>query len=206
MQMKKTLLAALLVAAPFSTMAASTSNGNLDVYYVDSSLELDAGGTVDFDGDGFGVRGSGKIADNVFVFGEYQNVEYDPINGVELEFQQLRAGLGYLFSSSEQVDFYGKASFLNFQLESNVTDSADDNGWGVHGGLAFKPASGVTLFGELGYIDVGDLSGPEYNIGASFNFTEQFGVVANYRISDQETDDDTGVNIQDLQLGIRLNF
>lgn len=201
MQMKKTLLAALLAAAPFTTMA--TSAGHLDIYYTDANAEDTSGGGGDVDGDGFGIRGAGKISDQAFVYGEYQKNEYD--DAFDLEIQQIRAGLGYLFSSSKELELYGKGEFINFQAESDIGDD-DDNGWGVHGGVAFLPAPELRLFGEIGFIDVGDSDGPEYNLGASYNFTPQFGAVVNYRVSDLEDDGGAEFELSDLQIGARFNF
>lgn len=202
MQMKKTLLAALLAAAPFTTMAASA--GHLDIYYTDANAEDTSGGGGDVDGDGFGIRGAGKISDQAFVYGEYQKNEYD--DAFDLEIQQIRAGLGYLFSSSKELELYGKAEFLNFEAEADGVGSDDDNGWGVHGGVAFLPAPELRLFGEIGFIDVGDSDGPEYNLGASYNFTPQFGAVVNYRVSDLEIDGGDELELSDLQIGARFNF
>jgi len=205
MHLKKTLLAAALLAAvPYPAMAANPS-GHLEAYYLDSSLELEADDTVDFDGDGFGIRGDARVGENAFAFGEFQHAEYDRVGPVELNIEQIRFGLGYLFSRSEPLDFYGKLSYLNLELDSNVAD-AEDNGWAAHAGIAFRPSGTISLFGEIGYVDVSDLSGPEYSIGASFDVTGRFGIVAGCRLSDLESDDDTGLNLRDLQLGIRLGF
>ncbi|HSW13511.1 MAG TPA: outer membrane beta-barrel protein [Solimonas sp.] len=203
--MKKTLLAVLLASAPFTTMAAASSAGHVDVYYSDANAEATTGGlSGDVDGDGFGIRGAAKFTDQAFVFGEYQNTEYD--DAADLEIQQIRAGLGYLFSSSAELDLYGKVEFLNFEAEASGTGSSDDNGWGVHGGIAFMPAPEFRLFGELGYVDVGDSDGPEYNIGASYNFTPQFGAVVNYRVTDLDIDGGDELELSDLQVGVRFNF
>ena len=200
MQMNKMLIAAMLSAAPFATMAATAKSvGNLDIYYTDAEVEVTGG---DDDGDGFGVRGAGKISDQAFVFGEYQKNEYDDSN---LELQQIRAGLGYLFSTSDTLDLYGKASFLNFDAEAGGS-SEDDNGWGVHGGVSFVVTPAIRLFAEIGYLDVGDSDGPEYNFGGNFMFTEQVGLTANYRISDFDVDGGGELKLNDLQVGVRFNF
>ncbi len=199
------LAAALLLAAPCSAMAASQSTGYLDAYYLDASVEVEDGNSVDFDGDGFGVRGSAAIGERAFAFGEFQHAEYDRVGPLEFNIEQIRFGLGYVFSRSEQLDVYGKASYLNLELDTNLGEGSD-NGWAVHGGVSFKPTRVVTLFGEIGYVDVSDLSGPEYSIGASFNVTGQFGVVASYRISDLKIDSGGDFALQDLQLGVRIGF
>ncbi|AXQ27386.1 porin family protein [Solimonas sp. K1W22B-7] len=205
MHMKKTLLAALLVAAPFSTMAAPASNGWLDVYYNDSDFEITVPGlgSGDDSGDGFGIRGGAKFSDAAFVYGEYQKNEYDA--GFEVQF--LRAGLGYIFSNSDNVEFYGKAEIDNVDLDDGSGSSSDETGFGIHGGLAFKPTPAIRLFGEIGYLDIGDAGdGLEYTIGAAFSFTDNLGLIADYRVSNLEDDDSVEVELSDLQLGVRFTF
>jgi predicted porin len=205
MKMKKTLLAALLAAAPMASMAASGGpTGHLDVYYTDADLELDApvvGG--EDSGDGFGIRGSGKVADKVFVFGQYEKNSYDDSDG---ELQTIRAGLGFGLwqGSNTSIDIRGE--FIDVEGEDfPVGIEIDDSGYGVHVGAAFRPIPGLSLFGDVGWIDVGDYDGPEYTVGAVFNLNEQFGLFADYRITDVE-DDDIGLKSEDLHLGVRFNF
>lgn len=203
--MKKTLIAALLAAAPFTTMAASAKSvGYLDVYYTDAELEVSVPGlgTGDDDGDGFGIRGAGKFSDQAFVYGEYQKNEYDDSN---FEIQFLRAGLGYIFSQSGTVEVYGKAEVLNVDIDDGV-DSDDETGFGVHGGIAFLPMPELRLFGEIGYIDVKDTDGIEYTLGAIYSVSSQFGVFVDYRLTDVEDEDNVELELSDLQLGVRFNF
>jgi len=205
MHMKKTLLAALLIGAPFTTMAAPASNGWLDVYYNDSDIEITVPGfgSGDDSGDGFGIRGGAKFADSAFLYGEYQKNEFD----AGFEVQYLRGGLGYIFSNSDSVEFYGKAEVANVELDDGAGGSADETGFGVHGGIAFKPAPAIRIFGEVGYLDIGDAGdGLEYTIGGAFSFTDNLGIIADYRVSNLEDDTGTEVELSDLQLGVRFTF
>ncbi|MDM4770440.1 outer membrane beta-barrel protein [Solimonas sp. SE-A11] len=204
MKMKKTLLAALLAAAPVASMAASGGpTGHLDVYYTDADIELD-GPVVNGDesGDGFGIRGSGKVADKVFVFGQYEKNKYD--NDAEL--QTIRAGLGFGLWQDANTSLDIRAEFIDVDgKDFPLGIEIDDSGYGVHVGAAFRPLPGLSLFGDVGWIDVGDYDGPEYTVGAVFNVSNQFGLFADYRITDVE-DGDIGLKSQDLHLGVRFNF
>lgn len=203
MHLKKTLLAALLVAAPFATMAAApASSGHLEVYYNDADLDVDSVGASD-SGDGFGVRGQGKISDQAFIFGEYQKNEYDDS---EAEVQYLRGGLGFVLSSSSEVELTGKVQVVNVDV-SGPGGSADDTGFGGHVGIAFLPAPALRLFGEIGYIDAGDMGdGLEWTVGGAFSVSDQLALIADYRVSALEDDTNTEVELSDLQLGVRFNF
>lgn len=203
MHMKKTLLAALLAAAPFTTMAAAPT-GHVDVYYTDADIELDTALIKgDESGDGFGVRGSGQVADRVFVFGQYEQSDYD--NDAELE--TIRAGLGYGLYQDDDTSLALRAEYINVEgkdLPPGI--EIDDDGYGGHIGIAFRPLSALSLFGEVGWIDIGDYDGPEYTVGALFSLSSQFALVADYRIIDLEGDNDIAVEANDLHLGVRLNF
>lgn len=202
--MNKTLIAALLAAAPFTTMAAAKSGGHVDVYYNDAELEatVPGVGSGDDDGDGFGIRGAARFSEQAFVYGEYQKNEYDDS---DLEIQLIRAGLGFLFSADRNMELYAKGELVNVDSDAGG-ESDDETGFGVHGGIAFLPMPALRLFGEIGYIDIDDASGPEYTIGAAYSFTEQLAVVADYRVTDLEDENDVELELSDLQLGVRFNF
>jgi hypothetical protein len=194
---RKTLWAALL-CTPVAALAATAGGaGNVDIYYVNSEIEAGGGDT---DGDGFGVRGMGKITDAAFVYGEYQTVEYDAPGDPELE--QIRAGLGYAFLRQSGMDLYGKAELVNVDGDLGV----DDTGYGVHGGIKLMPAPELTLKGQVGWIDVDDVDGPEYLVGAAYNITPQWGIFTDYRFTDLEADGGGEAEVKDWRVGGRFNF
>lgn len=197
---RKTLLAALLCtpAISMAATAGAAGTGNLDIYYVDSETEFEGGGSVD--GDGFGIRGAGKIADQIFLYGEYQSVEYDFAGDPETE--QIRAGGGFFFLQQTEMAAYGKAEFIN--VDSDFTDD-DSSGFGLHAGLNFMPMPALALTGQVGYIDIEDADGPEYLLGASYNITPQIGIFTDYRFTDLESDAGDA-EIKDWRIGGRFNF
>jgi opacity protein-like surface antigen len=206
MDMNKTLLAAAVLAAvPFSTMAAApASSAYLDVYYVDSGVELDG---ADDDGDGFGARIAGKVADNIKLHGEYQTVNYDDS---DIDLDQIRAGASISFSQSDALKLFGKLEFVNLKADGGGADESE-SGFGVHGGLGFNVTPEFKLSASLGYLDVGDFGdGIEYNLGGSFDVTPAIAIVANYRVTDLQ-DGDFGAGsfdtkVDDIQVGVRFRF
>lgn len=193
---RRTLLAALL-CTPAMSMAATTGAagvGNLDVYYVSS--EIENGGSVD--GDGFGIKGMGKIAPQVFLHAEYQSVEYDAFGDPEAD--QLRAGGGFIFLQQQGLDAYAKAEYIDID-----GDVIEDNGFGVHAGLNFLPMPELTLTGQVGFVDIDTADGPEYLVGAAFNVTPQIGIFTDYRLSDLEADGGDA-EVGDWRVGGRFNF
>lgn len=194
MLFKKTLLGALL-CAPMAAFAATAGGaGNLDVYYVHSNLEN--GG--DEDGDGFGVKGMGRISDLAFVYGEYQAVDYDDSNG---EVDQLRAGLGYTFLRQQNMDLYGKLELVHLDYGNE-----DDTGFGAHAGASFAVAPALDLKAQIGWVDVDNTDGVEYLIGAAYDLNPQWGVFTDYRLSDLETSGGGDFEVSDWRIGARFNF
>ncbi|WP_165797313.1 outer membrane protein [Solimonas fluminis] len=203
--MNKTLIVALLTTVSASAMAAAPApSANLDVYYVDSSID---DGSSDEDGNGFGARIAGKVADNIKLYGEYQTVNYDDS---DVDLDQIRAGASIGFSQSDALNLFGKLEFINLKADGGGADESE-SGFGVHGGLAFNVTPEFQLLGSLGYLDVGDFGdGLEYNLGASFDVTPAISLVANYRVTDLEDGDFGGgsfdTKVDDIQLGVRFRF
>lgn len=225
---RKTLLAAALLAAP---LPAALAGSSLDLYYVGiTELEVDntAGGDFSFDdGDGYGAKGRFKLTDELFLAGEYQNVEYDELSfdsgtpsvssddvGLERELETWRAGLGYQFA---ETPFYLKGEYIGLESELSTTGDEgdedevggdiDEDGFGAHLGATGQPMEKLSLTAQIGYLDIGDVDGLEYLIGAALHFTDRFGIFADYRYTSLSGDgDDYELNLSDARVGLRLMF
>lgn len=223
----KALLMAVLAAAPLSAFAGS----NLDLYYVGiSELEIEgtAGGDFSFDdGDGYGAKGRFKLTDEFFLTGEYQNVEYDEVSfdngtpnlafddlGLERELELWRAGLGYQFA---ETPFYLHGEYVGVASELSTTGAEDDedtvggdideDGYGAHLGVKGEVTDAFSLTAEIGYLDIGEVDGPEYLVGAALSFSDKLGIFADYRYSALAGDDDGyDLNLGDARVGLRLMF
>ncbi len=198
MKLIKTLGVGLFAMAPITAMAGGVGN-NVDVYYVSSGLEVSVPGlgSGDDDGDGFGAKGRFAFSDNLFVSGEYQSVSYDDS---DIDYDQLRAGVGINSAVGSQAVFYGLAEYVNADL-----DDESESGYGVHGGVHFAVTDTFSLNGRIGYIDLGDADGMEYLVGAAFKLTDAFGIVADYRVTNLE-EDNADLDIDDLRVGVRFTF
>jgi Ax21 family sulfation-dependent quorum factor len=113
------LLALTLMAAlPF---AASAAEG-LSYNYVEGgyvATNTDAG-----DADGWGVNGSGAIADNFHVFGGYsgQKTDDETIGGLRFEgvdVDQWRVGLGYNQPVAANTDLLARVAYENYDVEGD---------------------------------------------------------------------------------------
>ncbi len=206
-RMGAALAGAWMVAGPLTAHAGSFDF--LDGYYVpDSSMELQGPviGSVDSDGgDGFGLRLSAMLGENVFLAGEYQSNNYDGFDGADLntDLDETRIGLGY---AGQAVPVYLQVQYVRSELQI-PNDSATDSGYAAHLGFRHDLGELFTVEANVGYLDIGDAgSGLEYLVGAGIRLDQNFGIFADYRVTDLENDDDQSVKVSDIRAGLRFRF
>ncbi|MHA7833105.1 MAG: outer membrane beta-barrel protein [Algiphilus sp.] len=192
------ILGASLAAAP--AFAATDSIGHIDGYYIPSA-DIELGGGED-DGDGFGVKGRAQFADQLFLTGEYQAVEYDDS---ELEFDQLRGGVGFFAPLGPDVQWNARAELVRVELSVPGAGSDDETGFGVHGGLEAMLTPRFSVHGSIGYLSVDDADGPEFLVGGRFMASQNVSIFADYRMSRFE-DDDTDLDVDDIRVGAGFHF
>lgn len=192
----------LIAVSP--TLAAAPSIGYVDLFAVPDA-KLDSGDAFpQLKGDGYGIKGGVTFADRYFAAGEYQDVDYDDLVGdfdgddvddeIGTALKQFRVGLGMRLPLGSSTLVFSQAEYVNVKSEADVTlsnggdaltdsDSVDDDGYGIHLGVRGENGRlGVTA--KLGYLDVGDVDGAEYEIEADYRVWEIIGLFANYRWSD----------------------
>lgn len=191
------MCAVALSALGFQANAQQGSIGHLDGFYIpNADLDVSPGGKVD--GDGFGVKGRFNIADQWFIAGEYQAVDYDRAGDLD----QLRFGVGLTSPLRQNVNFTGLLEYINVDGDGG---SADEDGLGIHGGLEAGLSPEFSIHGSVGYVMLDDLDGPEFLIGARFRATPQISVFTDYRmtrLSDRAVD----VDLDDLRIGVGYHF
>ncbi len=196
---------ALLLLAPVAAVAAQP--GYLDGYYIaDSKLKVDAPGpgSADDSGDGFGVRLMAPVGRGLLVAAEYQTANLDDS---DIDVDQIRAGLGYM--TEGPLRFGALAEYVNFQFDGGHGNKQEPDGFGLHGRIEYSASNMVTLYGQLGYLDVEDddeADGIEWLVGASMNFNRSWGGFVDYRSASLDGDSDLDYDLHDLRLGVRWNF
>lgn len=195
--MKRACIAAL-AAFGFATPAlAAQGNNYVDGYGFLSDIDL--GGPNDDDGVGMGVKGGFQVADKVYLTGEFQTVEYDDLNE---DLDQIRLGAGFgpgMGPNSEGI--YGRVEYVDVDL-----GFFDDSGVGGAVGYGLPLSPEFRLHGEVGYLYLDDLDGPELLIGGTYRIAQNFGVFADYRASFLEADGGGDIDINDLRVGVRFTF
>lgn len=199
-----------LLALGVSVPGAADAQGMaLDAYYVAvGDVEIDDAGFDD--GDGFGLRGRFTVSDYGFVSFEYQESDYESLDGtlVDAELTGVRAGVGVNFGAG--VPFYASAEFVSYDMESSpetLNVSADDKGYAVHLGAAGALSDLLQMHGQIGYVDVDSLGdGMEFQFGAAFMLTEAAGLFADFRYTTLTDDADVERRFNDIRVGVRFAF
>ena len=195
--LKKTLLAVALAVTPFTAFAG----GSLDVFYMDQDLESEAG--LDDDGDGIGFRGLASLGKGVSLTALYQDADLDDN---DLTLRETRIGLRY------DTTCHGIAvggSLENVSAEFNAGGPGITlRGYSASAHASVSPMDKVTLTARVGYTDVDELAGMEYEVGINYAINKQVTGFVEYRMANL---DDEGfflgdVDLDTLRVGARYNF
>ncbi|HET8698551.1 MAG TPA: hypothetical protein VFO94_13745 [Gammaproteobacteria bacterium] len=126
--MKHVFLTGVLLAAalPGAALADELRYSNFDVSWID--VELD--GPANVDGDGLSFAGSYELNKKLFLFGEWQDLSFD----FGIDGRSLEIGAGLHHELSRNLDFVGKLSYLDSEVDLG-NFSADDDGLALAGGI-----------------------------------------------------------------------
>jgi hypothetical protein len=171
---QRLVAAAVLAAVPLAAQAADMS-----YTYLDGGLAR-----VDLDGvsrtlDGFFLRGSVSLTDNLFLSGDYVDVSKSGV-----DFEQYSVGLGGRFPLSDALDLTTRIAWV--QAEAGVrappfSARAKDDGFSVGAGLRGRLGERFELEGNVTYYDVGDGDDTSLGVAVRYFFTRNIAVGADYQ-------------------------
>jgi hypothetical protein len=148
MDIRKPVIPALVLASAFSLGFSSTlSAADLDYTYFEGRYILD-GEVEDVDDyDGFALAGSYQLTNDIFVFGQYFDGEFDDIDG---DLSSYLFGAGYIYPLNESWDANFSFGYGKYEIDTRRGD-VDDNGFVLTGGVRgmFKPK--IELRADLNY-------------------------------------------------------
>ena len=203
--MKKQLLLAAMLAAPFTATA-----GPLGYTYVEggyAKVHINEDDANNPEGDGGFVRGSGAISTSFNVFGGVSRVteEVDASvfgTPVDVEITLSEIGLGYHQGMGENIDFLAELAYLRQDVDVDVrgfgSDSESFNGGRASIGLRGRMAAPLEGWVKAGYLDGGDFEGSFVGtLGGQFKFNPTWGVVGEVEIIEDTTQ---------YRVGVRASF
>lgn len=191
--MKRKLIAAVAACA-FAAPVLAQGNNYVDGFFALSEIENE-------DGNGFGVKGEFQVHQKLFLNGEFQTVDYDD----NFDVDQIRLG-GTMGpgAGSKSEGVFGRVEYINF----DAGPGSDQDGIGGHVGYALPMSKEFRLHGQVGYVMLDDIDGPELLLGASYQVAPNIALVGDYRASFLEVDGpgNADFDVSDLRLGARFLF
>lgn len=180
--MKRSLFALTLLAAlPF---AASAADG-VSYTYVEggyAATNTDAG-----DADGWAIKGSGAIAPNFHLFGEFDNKEID---GTNIDGDHYRVGVGYNHTITPNTDLLTRVAYEKYDFGQDL--SAD--GYSVEAGVRSALAPSFEGYALAGYEDGENFEGRNIDgelygrVGGLVKFNQQWGLNGDVKFGDGYTE------------------
>ncbi|MCG6118648.1 MAG: Ax21 family protein [Aquimonas sp.] len=185
--MKRSLISlALLAALPFAASASELSYN-----YVEGGYSRISPG---FSTDGWRIGGSVAINPSFHVFGGFQSLESSFV-----DFDAVNLGLGYNHALGLGTDLVSRVSYNRYESSaSGLGLSLDENSWVGEVGVRSQLASRFEGYVFAGYERPTSGSGDFYGrIGAQFNFTPRFGLVADVKATE---------DVREYFIGPRFSF
>lgn len=183
--MKRSLLALTLLATlPFTASAADGLSYNyVEAGYVATDADNGA------DADGWGINGSGAIAENFHIFGGYsaQETDDETIGGFRFEgvdVDQWRVGLGYNYALASNTDLLARVAYDNYDIEG----LGDFDGYSAEVGVRSALMPNFEGYALAGYEDGDQFDGDFYGrLGAQVKFNQNWGINGDVKLADGDT-------------------
>ena len=196
MMLKQTLLAVAMVLTPLTAFAS----GSLDVFYVDQNIDISGAG--DDDGNGVGFRGQADLGRGISLTALYQDADLDT---ADANLRETRIGLSY--DTATQGVNVG-AGLENVSIDLNQSGpGAALRGYSANVHASITPINNVSVYARVGYTDVDELAGVEYEVGAQYAINKQVAAFVEYRMANLD-DEGLGsdIDLDTLRVGGRYNF
>ena len=171
-------LAVALALAPLAATAADINYSFLDAGWV----RIDPDG-ISKSADGFGLRGSVGVTEDIFLFANYSDVSLN-YGGASLDEKDYSVGAGYAYPVSDRASLYGKVAWARVDADF-LGENLTEDGYSVAVGLRGRPAEKVELEGAVTYTDFSNLgSTTSVDLGARYYFVPTFAVGLEASLSD----------------------
>lgn len=156
----KTCLVAsgLLAGLPVLTaQAQDLSYTYAELAYVQTDLD-----GIGKDLEGFALRGSYEVVDNVFLYARYVDQSVSTA-GRDFDVKQYGLGAGLAWSFAQNMDIYGRVGYVEAEFDGPGF-GGDDDGYELGVGIRARPIELLELEGAVNYVDLSD-SGDDTSFG-----------------------------------------
>jgi predicted porin len=195
MDMRKSLFPALALAAAVSAGFSSTLSAS-DVDYTYGELRYIFDADIDGeDGDGFRFGGSFRLTQDIYLFGSYDDTEFDDSDA---DVTMLKLGAGYIYPIDPTWDANFALAFARGEAETPRGDD-DDSGIELTAGVRGKFKPEIEVRAELNYttVEVDDDSYAYITLGGDYYFTPN--ISAGLEL-------DLGGDYETMSIGARYHF
>lgn len=195
MMLKQSLLAVAIAIAPMTAFAA----GSLDAFYIDQDIEVQGGGD---DGDGIGFRGFAELGKGVSLTALYQDADLDT---ADANLRETRIGLRY-DTMCHNIKVGGSLENVSVDLNPSGV-GLSMRGYSASAHASISPIDNVSLTARVGYTNVDELAGIEYEVGAHYAIDKQVSAFVEYRMANLD-DEGLGadIDLDTLRVGARYKF
>ena len=177
----------LISVAAFGFAGTALADGfsytHMDGGYTRTEIDDDAFG-FDVDGDGFSVGGSLAATDNLHVFANFSDQDFD----FDLNLQTLSVGAGVNWPLHADLDIVGRLAYVKSDIDGPFGIDISDDGYAAGAGLRGRVLQRMELEGGFVYVNY-DEGGSETtpNFSARFFLTDMFAVGASVALEDDAT-------------------
>lgn len=175
-----------------SVLAAITS---LSAVADEPSFNFVEGGYSDYefddslDADGLLLRGNAELSKDFFVAASFESLS-SSINvlgqNIDIDAEQLLLGLGYKMPISNSTTAYTTLSYMDVTLDSNVSDSASEDGYQVGLGIRSQLSKETQAYGEVTHNALDDSTSTGLSVGLRQSFTDNLGAYVEAKMDDFE--------------------
>jgi hypothetical protein len=187
--MKREIVLGSIAALGLATTAMAAENLSytyVELGYIDTEID-DLG----ISGDGWGIRGSYRVANAIHLFGSYADLGYDG----NVDVSELRLGGGYAWPMSPKLDLVGSLAYVRMEASSSVTVpglgrvsvSVDESGYSLGAMLRSRLTDQFEVNGGLDHVDVGSDNDTALEVGGRYFLTPAFNVGLDLRFNDDGT-------------------
>lgn len=140
-------LIGVLMLSSAAAMADGPSYSYIQAAY--EEVDVDFGGGIDADGDGFSIGGSVPVGDSWFIFAGYGSSDLESV----IDLTVLTIGAGWHTSIAPNTDFFAALGFADGEVDVSGFGSEDDSGYSIEAGIRSMMSNELELYGSISQID-----------------------------------------------------